>query len=56
MADWSQYERTVTRRALEALRAEVVGLRAKARGNQEDVGNRRAYTRVLAIIDRRLGA
>lgn len=56
MADWSQYERTIRRRELEALRAEVQALHGKARGHQDDVGNRRAFTRVLAIIDRRLGS
>lgn len=56
MADWNQHDQTIRRRELEALRAEVEGLRSKARGVNEDYHLRRAYTRVLGIIDRRLGA
>lgn len=54
MADWASHDRMVRRRELNALRGEIVALQEKARGHQQDVGNRRAYTRVLAIIDRRI--
>lgn len=54
MADWNRYERTVRRSELTSLRQAVEALRSKARGHQDDVGNRRAYTRVLGQIDNRL--
>lgn len=54
MADWNQHDRAIRRRELEALRREVEALHSKARGHKEDAGSRRAYTRVLQVIDQRL--
>lgn len=56
MADWQQAERAAQRRALIAAREDVVALRDKARGYEDDRVMRRAYARVIKRLDQKIGA
>jgi hypothetical protein len=55
MADLNRWTRTLERRTLEGLAAEVQALKTMAWGNDRgDMDMRRAYVRVLQLIDAKL--